>query len=414
MTGAWRIDSIDARAGLAFASWRTSDLDLDVLDLGKPAVFLSPPFFRAEALTSRAIGFSAARGRAQLGVFVGGAELAFESLEDLTEFVRRAYIGGGSGDAGGGGGGGGPPPAPDEPTPEVPEGGLGIAEEEVFQHPVVMAAKAAASAAANLAFEAGWPVKTQSLEIGGTEAETIAKTTSPLVDGATEVLLELLRRFPAKLELDAIETWSRSAQSLGGAITRLELWEDIMGGPYGGQLERLVRTMLPQAGEIPPNRNALPALFGATSIEHISLFRDGSYYYDLMASNWTRWNDGDPIDQIALWPLPTDIKPLAISNQDDPSAFGLMCAINANPAILADRFPLPAVRAWSILHFAAAHLLAESQPPLRGSWLLPMTTNGAREAITRLSGTWLFQQWPKIVFPQPVELAIQEASALSP
>ena len=410
MMEAWHIDSIDARAGLAFASWRLSDLELEQLDLDRSAVFLSPPFFQPEALMNRTIGFSAARGRGQLGVFVGGAELAFETLEDLTEFVRRAYVGSGSGDAGGGGGGGGgPPPTPDGPPPEVPEGGLGIEEEGVFQHPVIMAARAAADVAAKLSYEAGSPVKTHNFQIGSDEAETIAKTTA-LVDGATEMLLELLRRFPTRLDDSAIETWSRSAQSVGGTITQLELWADIVGGPYGDRLDRLVRSMLPRTEELSDVADVLPVLFGATSIDQIVYFRHRPY----SAANWTRWKDGDPVDDLARWPLPNDLKVLAINNQDYPSVFSLMCAINANPTILSSTYPVPAVRAWSILLFAAAHLLAESRQSMRRSWLLPEAISGARRSLTQAAGNWLFQQWPKTLFPAPVELAIREASTLSP
>jgi len=116
---AWRIDSLDARAGLAFASWRGADLMSPSPQLDQPAVFLSPPTFQPEAVANRAVGFSASRGRAQLGVYLEEAELAFESLEALTEFVRRAYLAGGGGDAAGGGGGVGPPRAP-EVGPEAP------------------------------------------------------------------------------------------------------------------------------------------------------------------------------------------------------------------------------------------------------------------------------------------------------
>ena len=155
-----------------------------------------------------------------------------------------------------------------------------------------------------------------------------------------EVLLELLRRFPTKLDEDAIETWSRSAQSVGAAISRMELWADIMNGPYADRLEQLLPELLPRAQVIPApwSRYLLPALFGTTQLGWPpGHFSDSFWHGDFVALNSTRWNGGDPIDHLALWPLPTDLKSLAISSQEYPSAFSLMCAINANPAQVVGR-----------------------------------------------------------------------------
>ncbi|MBP2461175.1 MULTISPECIES: hypothetical protein [unclassified Rhizobium] len=403
MTEAWRIDSVDARAGLAFASWRIADLELDTINLNKPAVFLSPPLFQAEALTNRAIGFGAARGSAQLGVFVGGAELAFETLGELAEFVRRVYVGSGSGDTDGGGGLGGPPPAPDGPSPEVPSGGRGTFG-EVLEHPVLRAAREIVAAIARLKFEAGAPVQTEEIHVGSASVQGDIGGSALLVDGATEIVLELLRRFPLRGNDDAVMTWSQSAQSLGTAISRLDLWRDIVEGPYSEDFERLLPKLMPVVGEMRQSyrRYLLPEAFCGTAADW-----DFDPVIGFLSLGSRVGSHGDPVDCLAAWPLPAEIKQLAILGKVEDSAFNLLCAINANPAILADAPPINGERAWSVAVFAAANLLAEFQPPVTASRLLPGVRVGARRTITNAAIDWLIQQWPTLAFPKEVEDMIQ-------
>ena len=109
MTVAWFIDGLDAKAGLAFTSLRTPDLLEQEPALDLPSVFIAPPTFRPETVSSRALAFAGTRGPFQYGLFAGGQEVAFPSLDAAIEFVRRAYLRGGGGDAAGGGGAGVPP-----------------------------------------------------------------------------------------------------------------------------------------------------------------------------------------------------------------------------------------------------------------------------------------------------------------
>src|SRR5277367_1866045 len=88
----WYIDALDPRAGMGLATYREPDLNTDTVDLGRPAVFIGPPFFQAESVASRAIGFAATRGSFQLGLFSGddenNGEIAFSSLQGVCEFIR--------------------------------------------------------------------------------------------------------------------------------------------------------------------------------------------------------------------------------------------------------------------------------------------------------------------------------------
>ena len=118
MTKAWFIDALDARAGLAFASYRQPDLTEENPDIDLPCVFFEPPSFRPEAVSSRGPAFAASQGSLQLGLFLQEAEIGFPTLEDVIEFVRRAFLRSAGGDGSSGIGPGVPVP------PDVgPEGG---------------------------------------------------------------------------------------------------------------------------------------------------------------------------------------------------------------------------------------------------------------------------------------------------
>jgi hypothetical protein len=89
----WYIDALDARAGIGLATYREADLNTNTVDLGRPGVFISPPFFQGESVASRAIGFAATRGSFQLGLFVEGGEIAFATLQACMRIhPSRLYL----------------------------------------------------------------------------------------------------------------------------------------------------------------------------------------------------------------------------------------------------------------------------------------------------------------------------------
>src|SRR5262245_19802222 len=117
---AWRLDALDPVGGLAFASFRVSELEVERLDTAIPAVFIGAPTFQPVNVASRSAGLSATRRSFQPGLFIGAEEVGFPELEDAIEFVRRCYIRGGGG--AGGGTGGAPPPRPDDHGPKFAPG----------------------------------------------------------------------------------------------------------------------------------------------------------------------------------------------------------------------------------------------------------------------------------------------------
>ncbi|AXW00535.1 hypothetical protein CJO81_07000 [Ralstonia solanacearum] len=102
---AWYIDSIDARSGYAFASYRIADLsDAAALSDVCETVFIEAPHFVPERVGSRTLSLGATRTGFQTGLYVqsGEDEVPFPTLDALTDFVRRAYGSGGSSDGGSG------------------------------------------------------------------------------------------------------------------------------------------------------------------------------------------------------------------------------------------------------------------------------------------------------------------------
>lgn len=108
----WSIDALDADGGIAFASFRQSG-EADIGDLEvEHAVVVAAPHFRPVPVSSRALSLGAISQGAQSGVYGDSGEVRFDSLDQLVEFVRKVYVGGGASGA---------TPAP-ETVPNPPEG----------------------------------------------------------------------------------------------------------------------------------------------------------------------------------------------------------------------------------------------------------------------------------------------------
>lgn len=102
---AWYIDTINARSGYAFASYRVADLnEATALSDNCETVFIEAPYFVPERVGSRTLSLGAERAGFQAGLYLenGEEEVPFSTLEALTDFVRRAYGSGGASDGGGG------------------------------------------------------------------------------------------------------------------------------------------------------------------------------------------------------------------------------------------------------------------------------------------------------------------------
>ena len=209
----WRIDTLDGRGGLAFASWRPADL-ADAASLpDRPVFYFSPPAFTPSPVASAATALAAERHGFQLGVYDETGEVPFETLADVAEFVRRIYVGTGRSD--GTDGGSDPPPVPPpEPEPLVPGGALEYKEAEVGW-------LRRATSEFQLAVADTLRGSSKTVTWGGFEQTDLKKTSaeaSLVLLGAELTLFEMLCRFPGKPE--ERETWQQAAMRLASTLLR--------------------------------------------------------------------------------------------------------------------------------------------------------------------------------------------------
>jgi hypothetical protein len=427
---AWRIDSLDARAGIAFASWRFADLISGNIEPERATVFIAPPYFRPDALSNRAMGLSASRGQAQLGVFVQESELAFKTLDALSEFVRRVYQSSGGGDLPGGGGMGGRPRPPLKPeggepvigegAPEELGGGIGGAQS------LVDVARLYYHICSRLNFTPGVPVQFENTVLseasegsgggddggGATEGRETStesdRADDSLLIGARELLFELVRRFPVHGKSTDILLWCESGTRLGEAIARLDLWRGIIDGPWRNILDQAGKRIDSTLSIGHPNRWALMA-----ALMPQSLVLPEWYFLKMAPVPGINRIDSDPVDDLCAWPLPNDVSALIGSTLPNPSAFHLMGAICGSPIKLCSASATSAARAAAIVLFSAAHIVAETTCPVSSLWFNTERHCEALKAATEVTREWLMQQWPVMVFPQAVENVIGDGAKLA-
>jgi hypothetical protein len=258
---AWRFDALDARGGLAFASYRGPDLIGETtLNGDLPGVFIGAPEFQPLNLSNRATGLAAGRHAFQTGLFLGDDEVGFESLDDLVEFTRRCYLRGGAGDGAGPGGGippilplgpeGGPErPPPTELPPTEPLRGRGeldpvkgrLSIKETISSDLTLFAKLVGdhggSEPSTIARLARW----KSVDGAGSRSagdswgkRELSSYDGPdiLAEGTLILIQEVLRRLPIGGSDEEFFYWLKTARSLGDAIARIGLWPFMLGEHY--------------------------------------------------------------------------------------------------------------------------------------------------------------------------------------
>ena len=255
---AWRIDALDARGGLAFATWRGSDDDeaVDGADLYPRCIFVGAPGFQPEVVTNRSIALSSSRGLFQTGLYIENEEVTFPTLAALVEFVRRSYLTGAGGDGSDGGGGEGAPRPETPPDLTSPPGEFVMAEAERSM------VKAFADASNRFVALIGdtprgeaksmtdWPPPVGA-DAAGSEPSQFKDGTEILAFGASTLLFELLQRLPLHGDDEALVRWNRSATNLGAMIGRLGLWPVLLSEPYLNAFDRIVDDLVNQGQRLP-------------------------------------------------------------------------------------------------------------------------------------------------------------------
>jgi hypothetical protein len=436
VTEAYFIDSLDARGGLAFASYRSADLSKGDADVDLPSVFIGPPMFRPERVASRAVAFAASRGSFQFGLYVGEAEVAFPTLEDVIEFVRRAYLRGGSGDGAGGIGPG---------VPQIPGG---APEGETFPDfdPEVLGGESALSGMLNDAqialkeahslsnkFQFGEPFETSQFQKTFQNYPPGRGHTQALALGAMEIILALVHRFPAKGSNEELLKWLASANRLGQAIAKTGLWRPLLDKPWSALLndagfklsqrmtlpvqERLDRVfdVIRKFGD-----GAHLIMFLLTRSSNFQFYRGyglEEFIYQFRLRGWfpfITW-DGqqtDPVDDLATWPLSQSTAGFTgTGDRNRASAYDLLSAVLGSPDVLAKGNSVAALRAAALVVLAATHITTTANPVVFG----PISDDLAEAASSdgvQIALDWLVEQFPTRIFPAQVEALIEGASAL--
>jgi hypothetical protein len=439
LTRAWFVDALDARGGLAFASHRQPDLQGDMENVNAPAVHLSAPSFAPEPVASRATGLAAVRAGFQLGLFVDGVEVAFEELDDLVEFVRRAY--GASGGADGSNDPGRVPP-PSPPPDGGADGRADGALQDRGRHERE-APKGSAAVTKMLAMidqasgRAGKKTAGMKRETGSS-AMLLAHTEpvdlavggpdgTEAIDWAAVALgCELVRRLPRSREdvlrwLDAMSSLCQAAWNLNLSGKIHDFSDLVNAGRHvlDDRLELLFSKAVVRHvdGRLDDELAAsVAASIMACEFGHPRFVRDLHRSAPVLVwwgrSAYDAWHSphvsaaSERFSALSRWPLPS---PTATRLGLDPAAStlaDLLCVMTAAP-LAASGDPLDA----GMLLLAAAHVAGD---PGR-SWLghSPGTVRAAlRERQVRQAQEWLVRQFPSRVFDPEIEALIGQARAL--
>jgi hypothetical protein len=421
---AWYIDALDTRAGLAFASYRVADLTSETVTVDLPCIFIEPPAFRPESLSSRAPAFAASRGSFQLGLFVQEQEVAFPTLEDVVEFVRRAFLRGGGGDGPGGLGPG--VPVPPEVGPERgsleglprPEGLGGDAEADVIASLLAEVRRdwldkdSDGNQPANTQFTAGKPIVTHVVQAKFHASATSDQASAQaLAWAAAELIRELVRRFPFGGDDSRLFDWFSRSSRLGHLIIRLGLRPSVYYFGFFAHLsDWLWRGMKPQQQE------QASRLFDARP--HTD-DRDLAARLFGFSHRWYGYRDAwaqaaDPLDDLASWPIPTDVAQLTgAARVDRASLHDLLNAVIGSPQVLDIGQSEPAAqRAAALVLLASVHIVSLSAPGPTFVWDGEINRMQLGRSA-RLGSEWLAQQFPRRAFPAVIEELIAGASRLA-
>jgi hypothetical protein len=442
---AWFIDALDARGGLAFASFRPAE-DVGRMQTGETArtVFLAPPAFSPVIMASRATGLSATRSAFQDGIYIDGAEVPFHSIDDVIAFVSRLYGASGGGDAPGGGEG--PPPIPEGPPPEglLPEGprdefdkrggrerdvshqdGMRESTDEIatFAEKFVLAcppdfqdAKGRPSAL----HPHYWFIPLAS-DRPFYDARRKLYLANPLERAAVNLETELLLRFPWRGGAMDMLIWLDSVCALMNASVALGLdWNRLIDKSTG-----LNRRM-----NIPLLTKAFAQLTGADVSSGkgtpASLF---AWHWWRMTSLWRGrlWPlrpirlEQDPLELLGILPLPPSVRGLDVWTDgacpgSDLSLLNLVSFATSSPGFMA-KAPTDVI---DLVIFAACVLARTSSSGAFGHALWEIWDKHSRsmlfsehmDAVQRRGMQWLAESLPDRALPMPLERLIEGAPKL--
>lgn len=419
MTTAWYIDTLDARGGIAFASYRDSEsAEVDGYHDALSSVFVSAPSFSAEPLVHRATSLAAGRGVFQEGLFLDGREVPFANLSDVIAFVARIYGSSGGGD---GAGGAAPPPRPEGSSP--PEGSP---EPEGFEQ---LPDRELVDVLPLLVAEAGRFIEFHPVEVGSPGKQfawfesiadplTASYGATSLEKAAVRLEWEIWSRLPETPGHEALLRWLESASSLLCLVDvigldRQRLHHSSVSSRDGSWFARLIaeRTEAP---------DFLPLLHQHP--DGLSLF--DQRLLDVLHPDFPlyRWEDccqcGDVITLLCRMPLSGASRDALAGSDcpdDDRSLFHLLTAAAAAPERLirvqvAEEFFLAAC---AVISSARPQRAAIRSRLVRPRALRDQLQLAALSRLQRETLGWLKLSLPNRSLPRPLETMISNAPGLA-
>jgi len=416
----WYIDALDPRAGMGLATYREPDLNTDTVDLGRPAVFIGPPFFQAESVASRAIGFAATRGSFQLGLFSGddenNGEIAFSSLQGVCEFIRRVYVSSGGGDTDSG-----ISPAPVLPNPETgggelpppPEGGGSVTRRMLVFTSQMSEDIADISQSSLLSSK-----PTQLSRREGKYKESLLATLGSLTDvdtllayGCAVLLEELIQRIPSSTGDRG--TWMKSMMNLGQMLSRLGMLDSVFQGPEFQRLWNLAK----QTDRTHNLFNHFVREYDAELPMMLGLGVYGPWHPRFGPPFWPAHHAGlgagEPLDDLSSLPIPSVAAKHLRLNPKTASVRDLLSVFLADPRVLegekASTPEAPMIVAFALL--ASMLIVSADQASLAR---IDGTRIGdeLRRDLARDAVVWMDSQLPGYLFHRDVEKYIRSASLL--
>jgi hypothetical protein len=413
---AWRLEAFDLRAGLAFATFRSEQVETQEIE-DWPCLFFSPPDFAPEPIDNVAAALAATRGSFDAGLIVADREAAFKTPEEVAEFVRRAYVSSASGDGSDGpGGGGGPiPPLPDDPRePFFPK--FDPDEKEDTDRP--SAGRALRHAIQDFVRQMNGSVPPASFFVDWSKIRDSDPVES-LTRGAVHLIAELLGRFPGPSSTNLLR-WLEDVRLLGDCISRLGLWELIF-LRHEADLSRLAWALRCRAGWVDRmcDREFLAFLFASRAIPDSAAVEALHRFYPLhlVPGPGTNASWGDPLEALGRLPLPAFASAMAPSDSTRLASIEhLLVGFVAAPWALLTQLDARASRATlDMVVFASACVAAldistATQPCF--PWMAPRVSPLQMQLIRQAGAkglAWLAEQLPVRGFAAPLEDRIRDA-----
>jgi hypothetical protein len=437
---AWYIESLDALGGRAFASYRhqlppasVESMDADSLDSEPEAetcYFIGPPHFAPEPVTRVATALAATRGTFQLGLFDERSEIPFATLDDVAEFVRRAYISGGAGD--GGAGGGGVPPAPPEggrgpDEPDVDGGSLDDSE-EFGKATGLNRIRAAVEQFGGIcdALEPGTHGVLAGKEKTGASKDfwdpggpAPAVSVPALIHAGRVLLSTLIALFPGRSDAARFAKWHASAVALGGVLIDTCVAYEILWRVAHDESD-FVGRRVGAMRDLPGNFSLEPAnaWMRAEILAALCSMPGLSHYFPYAYRGTSHWptasSHQDRFERLYNVPIPSDAHLTVASRTDAPASLGqLLAKFLASPQIgdkLSWRQRCSAIYAPCLL--AAASVVATSVPVVPFSARPDAAEEIRLRELTGSAWAWLAANLPRIALPRAIEGVIQRASTL--